>query len=117
MQHLPEPATAQPQANQPPTIQLREIENSTLHLQGEHLDLYKILRGFHSFNRDQCAKLRDETTPRCLTYSTGSFRISGRHWRTCQIDQQIVEANSSEIVGSSSFKNFLASYQTEAVVD
>ena len=53
-QQQPAPAAAQP------PLQQWETEANTLNLQGEHRLLHELLRSFHNFNREQCAKLRDE---------------------------------------------------------
>jgi len=37
-----------------------QIEANALNLQGEHRLLHQLLRRFHNFNREQCAKLRSE---------------------------------------------------------
>ena len=37
-----------------------ETEADVLGLQDEHRQLYKILRGHHNFNQQQCVKLRAE---------------------------------------------------------
>ena len=49
---------AAPQPNQ--TLVQWEIEANTLNLQGEHRLLHQLLREFHNFNHEQCAKLRSE---------------------------------------------------------
>jgi len=54
----PPPAHAVP-ATAPPLPQW-EIEANILNLQGEHRLLHQLLREFHNFTRDQCAKLREE---------------------------------------------------------
>jgi len=53
------PAQAIPAAAAQP-LPLWEIEANTLNLQGEHRLLHQLLREFHSFSREQCAKLREE---------------------------------------------------------
>jgi len=50
--------TAAPQPNQP--LVQWEIETNTLNLQGKLRLLHQLLREFHNFNREQCAKLRSE---------------------------------------------------------
>ena len=50
----------QQQPAAPPALPQWIIEADTLNLQGEHRLLYELLRDFHSFNREQCAKLRAE---------------------------------------------------------
>jgi len=42
------------------TFHFNVVELDTLNLQGEHRLLYELLRDFHSFNREECAKLRAE---------------------------------------------------------
>ena len=37
-----------------------EIEADQLGLQGEHRRLYKLLRDFHGFKKEQCVTLRDQ---------------------------------------------------------
>ncbi len=51
-------AAAAPQPNQP--LVQWEIEANTLNLQGDQRLLYQLLREFHNFNREQCAKIRAE---------------------------------------------------------
>ena len=51
---------APPAAAAPPPLPLWETEANTLDLQGQHRLLHQLLREFHSFSRDQCAKLRAE---------------------------------------------------------
>jgi len=53
------PAQAIPAVAAAPLAQW-EIEANALDLQGEHRQLYQLLRGFHNFSREQCAKLRVE---------------------------------------------------------
>ena len=43
-----------------PQMPTWEAEANALNLQGEHRRLYKLLRDFHGFNREQCLKLREE---------------------------------------------------------
>jgi len=50
----------QPAPAAPPPLPQWVIEADTLGLQGEHRMLYELLRDIHSFNREQCAKLRAE---------------------------------------------------------
>jgi len=50
----------QQQPAAPPALPQWIIDADTLNLQGEHRLLYELLRDFHSFNREQCAKLRAE---------------------------------------------------------
>jgi len=57
MNNQPAPAAA---AAPPPPLPQWEVEANTLNLQGEHRLLYELLRDFHSFNREKCAKLRAE---------------------------------------------------------
>ena len=47
-------------ATAPPPLPLWETEANTLNLQGQHRLLHQLLREFHSFSREQCAKLREE---------------------------------------------------------
>jgi len=57
----PPPARAVPAAAvAAPLFAQWEIEANILNLQGEHRLLHQLLREFHSFSRDQCAKLREE---------------------------------------------------------
>ena len=49
---------APPAAAAPPPLPLWETEANTLDLQGQHRLLHQLLREFHSFSGDQCAKLR-----------------------------------------------------------
>jgi len=52
-----QPAAA---AAPPPPLPQWVIEADTLGQQGKHHQLHQLLREFHHFNRDQCAKLRAE---------------------------------------------------------
>jgi len=61
-QQQPAPPVAAAAAAPQPIQQLAlwEIEANALNLQGEHRILHQLLRKFHNFNREQCAKLRTE---------------------------------------------------------
>jgi len=41
-----------------PHLPTWEAEANALNLQGEHRRIYKLLRDFHGFNREQCLTLR-----------------------------------------------------------
>ena len=56
----PQQQPAPPAAEAPPPLPQWVSEADTLNLQGEHRLLYELLRDFHSFDREQCAKLRAE---------------------------------------------------------
>ena len=43
-----------------PNLSTWEIEANQLGLQGEHRRLYKLLRDFHGFKKEQCITLRDQ---------------------------------------------------------
>ena len=53
IQHPPAPPVI-------PTQPTWELEANQLQLQGEHRRLYKLLRDFHGFNRQQCLTLRNQ---------------------------------------------------------
>ena len=44
----------------PPAIPTWETKADQLGLQGEHRRLYKLLRDFHGFKKEQCVTLRDQ---------------------------------------------------------
>ena len=56
----PQQQPAPPAADAPPALPQWVSEADILNLQGGHRLLYELLREFHSFSREQCAKLREE---------------------------------------------------------
>jgi len=54
------PAPPVAAAPPPPLLPQWVIEANALNLQGKHRLLHELLRSFHNFTREQCAKLRAE---------------------------------------------------------
>jgi len=86
---------APPAAAAPPLPQW-EVEANALNLQGGHRLLYELFRDFHSFNREQCAKLRAEG------YSSLSDLVN---WKYKDIRSLLENLSNRPSTGTGEFKS------------